>query len=97
MRSFRETENEHFPLFRAVTVLPNRFNGVVGEHGAYPIEKIRLSPDKNILASCSHDLKIKFWDVTGFKENTFDCEKKGKRKRKSHQQSDEVENFFSDL
>ena len=78
-------------------MLPNRFNGVVGEHGAYPIEKIRLSPDKNILASCSHDQKIKFWDVAGFKENTFDCEKKGKRKRKSHQQSDEVENFFSDL
>lgn len=47
--------------------------GVVGQHEDFPIECIRLAPEtvehKNpsdslhILASCSHDNLIKFWDV----------------------------------
>ncbi|XP_028401663.1 WD repeat-containing protein 55-like [Dendronephthya gigantea] len=81
-------------IIRAVSILPNRFVGVVGEHGEFPIEQISLSPDKNILASCSHDQKIKFWDVKHFKEMTSseDIPKTTKSKKSS-----ETENFFEDL
>lgn len=80
--------------FRAVSILPNRFVGVVGEHGEFPIEQIRLSPDKNILASCSHDQKIKFWDVKHFKEMTSSEDIPSTTKSKK---SAGTENFFEDL
>ncbi len=37
--------------------------GVVGEHSELPIECIRLSGDKSVLASSGHDQTVKFWDV----------------------------------
>ena len=80
---------------RAVGILPNRFLGVVGEHGEFPIEQIALSPDRNILASCSHDQKIKFWNVGHFREAALNeeiPEKKTKSKK-----STGTENFFEDL
>ncbi|RUS21477.1 WD40-repeat-containing domain protein [Endogone sp. FLAS-F59071] len=51
-------------LIRIVGVLPNSFHGVVGDHGEdFPIERVRLAHDRRFLASCSHDLSVKFWDV----------------------------------
>ena len=44
-------------------ILPNRFVGTIGEHEDLPVERMRLSRDGETLASCSHDHKIKFWDV----------------------------------
>ena len=94
--------NRHFQYFtnvllyhcRAVGILPNRFIGVVGEHGEFPIEQIGLSPDGNILASCSHDQKIKFWNVTHFRETALSEEIPEKPK---NNKSTERENFFEDL
>jgi WD40 repeat protein len=80
--------------FRAVGILPNRFLGVVGEHGEFPIEQIHLSPDRNLLASCSHDQKIKFWDVRHFKEAALSEEIPTKTKPTK---STGTENFFEDL
>ncbi|CAG8442599.1 6764_t:CDS:10 [Ambispora gerdemannii] len=46
-------------IIRAVGILPNKFKGVIGDHGNdMPIERIRLSHDQNYLASCSHDNTI---------------------------------------
>ncbi|CAG8454110.1 14633_t:CDS:10 [Ambispora leptoticha] len=51
-------------IIRAVGILPNKFKGVIGDHGDdMPIERIRLSYDQNYLASCSHDNTVKFWDI----------------------------------
>lgn len=46
-----------------IEILPNKFQGIVGEHDDFPIEVIRLSHDKTYLASCSHDDTVRFWDV----------------------------------
>ncbi|EDV20485.1 uncharacterized protein TRIADDRAFT_14661, partial [Trichoplax adhaerens] len=48
-------------MIRAVSIHPNRLLGVLGDHGDFPIEKLRVS-NFNLLASCAHDAKIKFWD-----------------------------------
>ena len=48
---------------RAVHILPNRFLGVLGRHGDLAVENLSLSRDKNLLASCSHDQTIKFWNL----------------------------------
>lgn len=51
-------------LIRILGVLPNSFHGVIGDHGEdFPIERVRLAHDRRFLASCSHDLSVKFWDV----------------------------------
>jgi WD40 repeat protein len=63
--------------FRVVGIHPNEFAGVIGEHGDFPIEEIKLNHNKELLASCSHDCQIKFWDVKDLLEgddNTEDNE-----------------------
>ena len=66
---------------------------MVGEHGEFPVEQIRLSPGRNLLASCSHDQKIKFWDVSHFQQMSGN-EDKVKTVRNN---SSVDENFFEDL
>ena len=80
-------------FFRAVRILPNRFLEVVGEHGEFPIEQMRLSTDGNTLASCSHDKKIKFWDVRHFRGSTLSETVPNKTKPKQSTGTD----FFEDL
>ncbi|KAF9916308.1 hypothetical protein BX616_004093 [Lobosporangium transversale] len=50
-------------IIRIIDILPNKFQGIVGEHEDFPIECIRLSSDKTYLASSSHDDTVRFWDV----------------------------------
>jgi phosphopantothenoylcysteine synthetase/decarboxylase len=51
-------------IIRLVTVLPNSFQGALGDHGEdMPIENLRLSHDKKYLVSSGHDDKLQFWDV----------------------------------
>lgn len=45
-------------------MLPNKFEGVIGDHGEeFPIERIRLADNKKYMGSCAHDNSIHFWDV----------------------------------
>jgi WD40 repeat protein len=52
-------------LLRLVSISPTRkFQGVLGDHGEdFPIERVRLSHDEHYLASCGHDLQLRFWDT----------------------------------
>jgi len=51
-------------IIRVVSILPNKFEGVIGAHGEdFPIERIRLSYDNTWLASCAHDNSVRFWDI----------------------------------
>ena len=50
-------------MLRLVMILPNQLLGLVGEHGEFPIEAIEMSYNKSLLASSSHDNKIKFWNI----------------------------------
>lgn len=56
--------------FRVVSLQPNKLLGVVGEHRDFPIERIRLSFDKNWMGSCSHDKTVKFWNVSSLVSET---------------------------
>lgn len=59
---------------RVIEILPNKFQGVVGEHEDFPIECIKLSHDKTYLASSSHDETVRFWDVRYLTSGTDDEE-----------------------
>ena len=51
-------------IIRIVGLHPNKLLGMIGEHEEdFPIEKISLSRDRNLVGSISHDDCIKFWDV----------------------------------
>ncbi|XP_045203971.2 LOW QUALITY PROTEIN: WD repeat-containing protein 55-like [Mercenaria mercenaria] len=86
-------------MIRAVNILPNRFLGVVGEHpGDFPVENLSLSRDKHWLASCSHDQKIKFWNVDSIKDETVDVKSRAKKGNKSKfLKSSDKGDFFADM
>ncbi|XP_078601473.1 WD repeat-containing protein 55-like isoform X2 [Branchiostoma floridae x Branchiostoma japonicum] len=86
-------------VIRAVNILPNRFMGVVGEHEEFPIEQIRITPNSEMIASCSHDQKIKFWHVAHLEKETIDASKKAKRdnKPKNLKKTAGQEDFFADF
>lgn len=50
-------------LIRVVQVAPHKIYGVFGDCGDLPVEELRLSHDNSLLASVSHDLAVRFWDV----------------------------------
>ncbi|KAF9364632.1 hypothetical protein BGX34_000936 [Mortierella sp. NVP85] len=50
-------------IIRVIDILPNKFQGVVGEHEDFPIECIKISHDRTYLASSSHDDTVRFWDI----------------------------------
>eukprot|EP00891_Asterochloris_glomerata_P008612 jgi/Astpho2/8612/e_gw1.00126.35.1_t len=50
-------------VIRIVSILPNRMLGVVGEHDAYPVERLSLSHDRRQLVSASHDNTLMLWDL----------------------------------
>ncbi|WAQ99393.1 WDR55-like protein, partial [Mya arenaria] len=86
-------------LIRAVHILPNRFIGIVGEHpGDFPVENLSLSRDKHLLASCSHDQKIKFWNVDSVSSETVDVRTRALKGDKSKfLKSSDKGDFFADL
>ncbi|EDO47048.1 predicted protein [Nematostella vectensis] len=78
-------------IIRAVHILPNRLLGPVGEHADFPIERLRLSRDGNLLASCSHDQTVKFWDIEHLKDTSL-----APGSKKSAESTD-ASDFFADL
>lgn len=51
-------------LLRMISVQPYKFEGILGDHGEdFPIESIEMDHNQTYLASCGHDLQLKFWNV----------------------------------
>lgn len=48
---------------RMVQVQPWRLVHVLGSHDGAPIESVRLSASKQLLASCGHDMTLRLWDL----------------------------------
>ncbi|KAK6172493.1 hypothetical protein SNE40_016131 [Patella caerulea] len=82
-------------IIRAVNILPNSFMGVIGEHDGFPIEGIDLTHDKTLLASCSHDQCVKFWNIQNLENLKINKKKVVKYKSKKLFSRDE--NFFADI
>ena len=89
-----------FSVFRAVSILPNRIIGTVGEHPGFPVEALSLSHCGQWLASCSHDQLVKFADVREVLAQKVDGHKRLKwteqRKVLSSKAAAELD-FFGDL
>ena len=87
---------KHFVLlisFRAVHILPNKFLGTIGEHEDFPIDRICLSHNGCIIGSCSHDQRVKFWNISHLREMNLE-EASSSHKE---EQEDTSDNFFADL
>jgi len=95
-------------LIRVVNIHPNKLLGVIGEHEDYPVERLAISRDANLLASCSHDSSVKFWNISFFWEE--DSEQEGTDDKRPNKKLEEeleptkmkkeekrVKDFFSDL
>jgi len=85
-----------------VNVLPNRVLGCVGQHPGEPIEQLALAPGGQLLASCAHDQKVKFWDVSALRGLVVDEYRKKKKKggplrALSSKAAGGGEDFFADL
>lgn len=65
---------------RAVSLLPNRVIGCIGQHVGEPIEELARSRDSRFLVSCSHDQLIKFWDISSLQSVTVNEYRKRKKK-----------------
>ncbi|KAL7751583.1 WD domain repeat-containing protein 55 [Sorochytrium milnesiophthora] len=51
-------------VIRLVNVFPNQLVEIIGRHKRFPIEDMSISHDQQLLASCSHDHKVKFWNIS---------------------------------
>jgi len=62
---------------RAVHLYPHRFLGVVGHHeDEFPIERLDVNTTGEMVASTSHDNRVKFWNVTYLEEMDYNKQKK---------------------
>ncbi|CAM9857558.1 unnamed protein product [Pylaiella littoralis] len=48
-------------IIRVVSIQPDKFLGLLGDHEDFPVESIQFSRDKTWIGSVSHDDKIRFW------------------------------------
>ncbi len=74
--------------------------GVVGGHDGFPIMHLTLSADGNVVASISHDQRVKFWSVEEIRKIKLDAQSKSENKKlknKKLSQSGKSDNFFADL
>ncbi|XP_056372697.1 WD repeat-containing protein 55 isoform X3 [Hyla sarda] len=88
-------------IIRAINILPNRVIGTVGQHPGEPIEQLAKSRDGKFLASCAHDQKVKFWDVSNVGSIIVDVYRKRKKNRQltalSKKAFGGADDFFADL
>ncbi|XP_077330268.1 WD repeat-containing protein 55 isoform X2 [Lithobates pipiens] len=88
-------------VIRAINILPNRVIGTVGQHPGEPIEQLAKSYDGKFLASCGHDQKVKFWDVSSIGSIDVDVYRKRKKNRQlpalSKKAFGGADDFFADL
>ncbi|KAG7173068.1 WD repeat-containing protein 55-like isoform X2 [Homarus americanus] len=87
---------------RAVHLYAHRFVGVVGQHNDFGVENMSVSSDGSILASCSMDEVVRFWNIEYLYNTEVDDRKKGKKKQnrgfnlESSKRRNKFE-FFSDF
>ena len=59
-------------LIRVVSLMPNQLLGGGGDHDDFPVESKGYSVDRTLVASLSHDLVVRFWDVSCFLDDVDD-------------------------
>ncbi|KAI8981551.1 carbonic anhydrase [Pilobolus umbonatus] len=73
-------------LLRLITIATKQqFEGILGDHGDdFPIERVRMNHNQHYLASCGHDLQLRFWNVRFLFEDTT---KRGREESEEDNQS----------
>ncbi|XP_076048594.1 WD repeat-containing protein 55 isoform X1 [Oratosquilla oratoria] len=66
---------------RAVHFYANRFVGIVGQHKDFGIENLSVSNDSNLLASCSLDDVVRFWNIEYLYDTVVNEKKKANKNR----------------
>lgn len=84
---------------RSLSLQPHQALGLVGKHGTFGIENLKLSSDLQLMASCSGENSVKFWDISSLHERTVEPvqQKKKQRKRKMEETVNSKDEFFADL
>ncbi|XP_008560229.1 WD repeat-containing protein 55 homolog isoform X1 [Microplitis demolitor] len=91
-------------LLRAFSVFPHARLGIAGQHD-YSVETLDISRDGSLIASSSHDNKVKFWNIKYFETYDLMQQAQGNKNKKSKQAkfnlpSSKIDNssdFFADL
>eukprot|EP00904_Undaria_pinnatifida_P000792 jgi/Undpi1/10713/HiC_scaffold_29.g13161.m1 len=65
-------------IIRVVSIQPDKFLGLLGDHEDFPVESIKFSRDKTWIGSVSHDDKIRFWHAEYLFEEDDDDEEEEK-------------------
>lgn len=55
-------------VVRIVQIQPDRLLGVLGNHGGFPVEKLKFSSGKKVIGSVSHDDLVRLWDASIFSD-----------------------------
>ena len=83
-------------------MLPDRFVGTVGHHeDHFPVEKLDVSAEGDMIASISHDQRVKFWNIKYLEQMDYKKTQKPflqpknvKLKRKAFKQGQSQEKEF---
>jgi len=75
-------------MIRALQVYPNKLLGVIGDHGEFPIERMKISRDGRWLGSASHDESLKLTDIKDCLEES-DNDKEGEADSKEENEEKE--------
>jgi hypothetical protein len=59
-------------VVRIVQIHPDRLLGVMGDHGGFPVEKLKFSAGRKAVGSVSHDTSIRLWDASIFNDEDID-------------------------
>lgn len=70
-------------IIRVVSIQPDKFLGLLGDHEDFPVESIKFSRDKTWIGSVSHDDKIRFWHAEYLFEEDDDDEEEEEEEEKT--------------
>jgi WD repeat-containing protein 55 len=59
-------------LIRVVSIQPDKFLGILGDHDEFPVEQIALTHDSKWIGSVTHDNRVRFWDASDLNEDDDD-------------------------
>ena len=76
-------------LIRVMSVLPTKFMGVIGDHGEFPIERMKLSFDNKWLASISHNEELMLTNVEDLFEESDNEQNGDEEQSQLHDNNDE--------
>lgn len=67
----------------ATYLFPHRHLGVIGQH-PFAVESLDISGDGRLIASCSHDQTVKFWNIKYLADVQVNGKVKADKTKRAH-------------